>query len=320
MSTVERAQHFTRDPETAYELISRAYASRLDLAGLVPGDPLSLTCHDLGRVRLSKCSSPARVRWATRGLDRLVITQPLDGSQERRMPGLHDRLRPGDIAVIAPPRHPARGVHRALAHRTVSIDLGLLSSLTAQAGPTALPREVADCRPLSPQAGRRWSQVVDMVDDVITHTDGGALLHRQAERFLAATALALFVRCQDAAGPGAETSIDRTDATPLVLKRSIEFMEANADREITVTDVAEATNVSVRAVQLAFQRHLQTTPMAHLRRIRIHHAHRELRIADPTCGDTVADIAARWGFFSPGRFSAQYREIYGVPPSQTLRT
>lgn len=48
-------------------------------------------------------------------------------------------------------------------------------------------------------------------------------------------------------------------------------------------------------------------------------AHSELRAADPSCGDTVTDIAARWGYFSPGRFSVQYREIYGIPPSQTLR-
>ena len=37
---------------------------------------------------------------------------------------------------------------------------------------------------------------------------------------------------------------------------------------------------------------------------------------DPT---TVADIASRWRFTHPGRFSVAYRRRYGCSPSETLR-
>ena len=37
--------------------------------------------------------------------------------------------------------------------------------------------------------------------------------------------------------------------------------------------------------------------------------------APPT---TVLDIVFRWGITHPGRFAAEYRRKYGVPPSQTL--
>ncbi|WP_234365235.1 helix-turn-helix domain-containing protein [Streptomyces sp. RTd22] len=35
---------------------------------------------------------------------------------------------------------------------------------------------------------------------------------------------------------------------------------------------------------------------------------------------TVTEIAARWGFWHPGRFAALYRESYGRSPHQTLRS
>jgi len=60
------------------------------------------------------------------------------------------------------------------------------------------------------------------------------------------------------------------------------------------------------------------TPLEYLRQVRLEHAHRELLAGDPA-RQTVTSVAYRWGFPSPGRFSAYYRRTYGVSPSQTLR-
>ncbi|MET8121957.1 helix-turn-helix transcriptional regulator [Micromonospora sp. NPDC005189] len=78
-----------------------------------------------------------------------------------------------------------------------------------------------------------------------------------------------------------------------------------------------AAGVSLRAVQLAFRRHLGTTPMAYLRRIRLVRAHHDLVRADPG-QETVSGIASRWGFASHSRFTARYHASYGVPPRETL--
>jgi transcriptional regulator GlxA family with amidase domain len=75
----------------------------------------------------------------------------------------------------------------------------------------------------------------------------------------------------------------------------------------------------VRALQYAFARHYGLSPTRYLRRVRLERAHRDLQAADPTQGDTVAAIAAAWGFATPSRFAAMYRETYGYPPSHTLR-
>jgi AraC-like DNA-binding protein len=71
-------------------------------------------------------------------------------------------------------------------------------------------------------------------------------------------------------------------------------------------------------VQHAFQRHLGTTPMGYLRRVRLERARRELRAASPA-QTTVTEIASRWGFSSPSRFTAHYRTAYGELPRDTLR-
>jgi AraC-like DNA-binding protein len=92
-----------------------------------------------------------------------------------------------------------------------------------------------------------------------------------------------------------------------------------ADRPITVAEIAEAAGIGVRSLQSAFLRHRGLTPMGYARRARLERAHYELLAADPAGDTTVKMIAARWGFAKPDRFSALYREAFGVLPSRTLR-
>lgn len=111
---------------------------------------------------------------------------------------------------------------------------------------------------------------------------------------------------------------DRADATPVAVRRAVASMEAKPDLEIGVADVARAARVSVRALQLAFRRHLDTTPMTHLRRVRLDRVHGDLAAAD--AGETtVTAVTAKWGFNAVGRFSADCRNTYGDYPHDTLR-
>lgn len=111
---------------------------------------------------------------------------------------------------------------------------------------------------------------------------------------------------------------DRHDSHPRTLRRAIAYIDDHAHEDINVTDIAAAVHVTVRALQHAFRRHRATTPMGYVRLVRLRQAHLDLLAADPTSGVTVTEVAARWGFFHPGRFARYYREIYGVSPYQTL--
>ena len=101
--------------------------------------------------------------------------------------------------------------------------------------------------------------------------------------------------------------METTAAQPQTLRGAIEFIHGNAHRDIGLSDIAAALNVTPRSVQYMFRRHLATTPLEYLRRVRLDRAHRDLQAADPAV-DTVMEIAGRW-FAHPGRFSMAYKEV-----------
>lgn len=108
-------------------------------------------------------------------------------------------------------------------------------------------------------------------------------------------------------------------AAPPVVARAIEFIHTYAAEPLTIADIAGAVGLSVRALQRSFRRHADTSPMQVLRDVRLRRAHDDLRAGDP--GDTsVTTTAARWGFTNHGRFSQEYRKVYGTSPSETLRS
>jgi transcriptional regulator GlxA family with amidase domain len=115
------------------------------------------------------------------------------------------------------------------------------------------------------------------------------------------------------------TAQDRRDATTVTLRRATEFIKGHAERDISLADIAAAAHVTIRAVQLAFRRQLGITPTQYLRRVRLDLAHQDLLAADPA-RSTITAVSARWGFASSSRFAAYYRSVYGIPPSETLRS
>jgi AraC-like DNA-binding protein len=159
--------------------------------------------------------------------------------------------------------------------------------------------------------GPRWHCTVRSCDVCIQ----AITLPRPLLTAVAATALAVF--------PNTAISVehagsDRRDARPHAVVQAVNFIEEHAHRDISLADIAAAASVTTRSIQLAFQRHLETTPMAYLRRVRLDHAHRQLQAADPA-RDTVTAVARQWGFSSASRFAAHYRAAYGVPPSHALQ-
>lgn len=106
-----------------------------------------------------------------------------------------------------------------------------------------------------------------------------------------------------------------TLASPRV-REAMDFMLHQLDQPITVTAVAEACGLSVRSLQAAFRRDLDTTPVRWLRAQRLERAHALLVSGAP--GLSVTDVAYRCGFFHLGEFGAAFRARYGVPPSTVL--
>ncbi|MBP2471961.1 AraC-like DNA-binding protein [Crossiella equi] len=106
---------------------------------------------------------------------------------------------------------------------------------------------------------------------------------------------------------------------PGALRRAALYCEDHAHEPISVADIAAAANLSVRQLQRGFREQLGTTPLAHLRRVRLAQAHDELlAVAQGRAEGTITDVAHRWGFVHLGRFAEYYRAEYGRTPSQTV--
>jgi AraC-like DNA-binding protein len=106
---------------------------------------------------------------------------------------------------------------------------------------------------------------------------------------------------------------------PRAIRRAVATVEEQPMAIVTVADIAAAANLSVRALEDGFRRHVGTSPMAYLRQVRLARAYDELLAAAPDA-TTATAVAQRWGFAHYGRFAALYRQRYGCSPSATLRS
>jgi AraC-like DNA-binding protein len=106
-------------------------------------------------------------------------------------------------------------------------------------------------------------------------------------------------------------------AAPRSVKRAEDYVRSHVDEPITLLDMAQAAGVSPRALQEAFKRFRGTSPMQYLRDQRLDHVQADL--AGRAQGETVTNIAYKWGFTQLGRFARDYRRRFGEAPSQTLK-
>jgi AraC-like DNA-binding protein len=249
----------------------------------------------------------------------LMFGELTGGRLRRTSEGGERHYLPGDVFLAAQPGRPhSSTVHDAEA-RLVVVDPALPGQV-ADTAPSRMPAPVTftGCEALSPQARMQWIATCRYVRDHLLSADEDStrpLVVASAARLLVATALATFPN-NALTDPTIE---DRHDGSPATLRRAIAFIDEQAHQDISIADIAAAVGVTIRAVQLAFHRHLGTTPTRYLRRVRLDYAHRQLVAADPE-QESVTAVSYQWGFASASRFAAYYRTVYGVSPSATLHT
>ena len=172
--------------------------------------------------------------------------------------------------------------------------------------------------PVSEALGEHWGSTTRHVLDGVLSNDAAMaspLVRAAAFRSL----VTAFVEAFDTNVVGTGRSTDAR-ALPSTVRRALAFVEEHAHDDIGVVEIAEAARLTPRGLQLAFRRHLDTTPMAALRAARLRGAHADLVLGDPTLGHTVAGIALSWGFANPGRFAALYSTQFGRTPRETLES
>ncbi|WP_439689800.1 helix-turn-helix domain-containing protein [Curtobacterium sp. SP.BCp] len=164
--------------------------------------------------------------------------------------------------------------------------------------------------PPSEQAVRTWHNTVSLVSHTLRESTPGRLLHAEMARLVSASLLEMYPqqRAPQAGEAGAQSAHVRA---------AVEYVHQHAHLPITTTTLAKQLDVSLRALQEAFQRDLQTTPNAFIRSVRLGRVRQELLAADPATV-TVRQVAEAWGFAHLGRFSQQYTAEFGEYPKDTL--
>lgn len=76
------------------------------------------------------------------------------------------------------------------------------------------------------------------------------------------------------------------------------------------------TGIKRRSLQQAFTSHVSAGPLTYHRIIRLHLVRRAL-LDEAGQGDSIGDIAARFGFWNWSQFTHHYRSHFGEVPSQT---
>jgi AraC-like DNA-binding protein len=313
---LHRDEFTTDDLAEAREFLDRVYGGRLLTASVQARSPvLTVSYTGAGSFAASDVTLPADLTFAVGPSDQVIISTVTQGTVQVERGRDVCRYQAGDV-LIGNATHAGLAVRTSgLRDRNVILPLRLLYAVAGTELGISAPLRFLSPDPVSPAARVQWTAAIRYVDDLLAGPGAALspLVLTSAARLLAATALTVFPNT--ALAPAAPR--DRRDASTATVRRATAFIDEHAGQDITAAGIAAAARVSVRSLQLAFRCELGTTPTAYLRTVRLARAHRELVDAGPG-EETVTAVAYRWGFSSTSRFSAYYRQTYGVNPKQTL--
>ncbi|MFI7420177.1 helix-turn-helix transcriptional regulator [Nonomuraea sp. NPDC049684] len=305
----------SRDIGQTEEFLSKAYA-KMRIGSDVKNPRTQISRQVMGSVSIDRLNLEYAMSFDVNPLGKVCLCTVETGTIAQQVAGGPDELfGPGDTVLFAPHDLPYTGEIRRSRYDIIMFDPALLQQVAGTLpGRRAEPIRLVGHRPVSAAAGRHLRRTLDYLrDDVLAAPELAAepLVVSTAGQLLAASVLtALPTNAGQAAAPG--------PARPEALRRATAFIDDHADLPIGIDEIATAARVSARALQYAFRRHLGTTPLAYLRQARLARAHAELKAGSPAT--TVTAVAARWGFFHPGRFAQLYRAAFGCSPGDTLRS
>jgi AraC-like DNA-binding protein len=154
-------------------------------------------------------------------------------------------------------------------------------------------------------------------EDAASREHTGGLSHVRVARHLEPTLMSLLL----ASFPhNLQDEYDRAaqPCTPYYVRRAEQYVRAHARDPLAMEELVRAAGVSARSLFGGFQRFRGTTPMAHLKAVRLDLARADLAAADPARA-SVTDIAIACGFTHMSKFARDFKARFGVTPRAMLR-
>lgn len=167
-----------------------------------------------------------------------------------------------------------------------------------------------------PAVAAWWQAVTDLTSNL--HSHGALWLRHPAasgamESFLLSGLHLLHPSSQGADRLGEPGDVSR-------LQRAVDHIHAHVHEAMSLTTIAAAACMSPRALEAAFRRRFDASPLAYARVVRLKQVHQALQLAAAEGRPiSVTDVALQHGFVHMGRFAAYYKQHFGCLPSVTLR-
>ncbi len=237
------------------------------------------------------------VQWITRGTGVLDV-----GQREIHLQPGQPQMWPGTAFEFA---------FEDYDQRLVQVNRSAVDVIAAERGVAVTRAKFDHAAQPDDTAMRQWRQTVHLISATTMDRAASPLLQAEMGRLAAVSLLELYP--QATADLPAELLLPQHAR----IRHVAEYVHEHAHLPITSTDLATLANLSLRALQVSFQRVMGMSPNAYIRQVRLERIRTELLAAEPATTN-VADVARYWGFAHPGRFSATYAAKYGEYPSDTL--
>lgn len=101
------------------------------------------------------------------------------------------------------------------------------------------------------------------------------------------------------------------------MDKIIDLLRQEEGRPISIADLVQVSGVSERTLRSYFQECFGVGPHRYLHVRRMHLIRASLTISEAH-HETVANVAKRFGYGDAGRMAAEYLDMFGEYPHQTL--
>jgi AraC-like DNA-binding protein len=274
-----------------------------------------LTRIDLNRLWMQRIKEHLpRIAHGPVSSDRAAIEFPYgSGQPAARFRGVD--VSPGAIVV-----HDTEPVHRRSFAASQYGSMSLTPKDLAAASRAILGRELfrpSTMRVIHPEpalVARLWSLHEDARRFAEVAPD--SFSHPAVARSLEQELLHVMMRCLSEGEPVPDRAAARHHSA--IMARFDGFLAANRYEPLYLAEICAAIGASERTLRLCCEEYLGLGPVRYLWLRRMHLARRALIQAD-SAGVSVTSVATDHGFWELGRFSVEYRKLFGESPSTTLR-
>ncbi len=103
----------------------------------------------------------------------------------------------------------------------------------------------------------------------------------------------------------------------LILEKCKGYLHGNKLRDVSVSKLTEALDVSERTLQYAFLEKYGVTPKSYITALKMSEVRKTFQ--DPSNKEFINNVAKRVGFNHAGQFSIDYKKLFEESPSETVQ-